>query len=112
MAGFKEFVRKGIHLGTGEHPVIDVRLDVGDAAQTVEVIADVPLINSENASVGQIITPKQAAEKSCGSLPIETKERLYVSEPCEDPTPNKARCSATYRRRSVCQRSIRCGLSG
>jgi transposase len=85
MAGFKEFVRKGIHLGTGEHPVIDVRLDVGDAAQTVEVIADVPLINSENASVGQIITPKQAAEKSCGSLPIETKERLYVSEAMRGP---------------------------
>ena len=50
LTGFKEFVRRAVHLGAGEHPVIDVRLDVGDASQSVEVTADAPLINSENAS--------------------------------------------------------------
>src|SRR5215469_14849268 len=29
--GFREAVRKGIHLGAGDHTVIDFRLDVGDA---------------------------------------------------------------------------------
>src|SRR5580698_4103057 len=48
--GFKEAIRKGIHVGAGDHPVIDMKLDVGDAAQTIEVTADVPIINSENAS--------------------------------------------------------------
>jgi hypothetical protein len=43
MAGFKEFVRKGIHVGAGERPVIDIRLDVGDALVSVEVTAEAPL---------------------------------------------------------------------
>ena len=57
--GFKEFVRKGVHLGAGEHPVIDIRLEVGDTATSVEVTADAGVLNTENASAGQSITTKQ-----------------------------------------------------
>ncbi|MBZ5583177.1 MAG: carboxypeptidase regulatory-like domain-containing protein [Acidobacteriia bacterium] len=57
--GFKEAIRKNVRLGAGEHPVIDFRLEVGEAATTVEVAADVPLINTENASVGQAIHTKE-----------------------------------------------------
>src|ERR1035438_2511700 len=35
-AGFKSLTRKGVHVGAGDHPVIDVRLDVGDIASSVE----------------------------------------------------------------------------
>jgi Carboxypeptidase regulatory-like domain len=62
MAGFKEFVRKGIHVGAGERPRIDIRLDVGDAAQSVEVTAEAPLVNNENASVGHAITTKEVED--------------------------------------------------
>src|SRR6185437_112830 len=61
-AGFREAVRKGIHLGAGEHTVIDFRLDVGDAAQSVEVTAEAPLVSSENASVGNAITTKEVED--------------------------------------------------
>jgi hypothetical protein len=57
--GFKRFVRSGLELGSGDHPVIDIRLDVGDVTQAVEVTADVPLINTENSSTGQTITTQQ-----------------------------------------------------
>lgn len=60
--GFKESVRKAIHVGAGDHPVIDAKLDVGDSKQTIEVTADVPLVNSENASVGQAITTKEVED--------------------------------------------------
>ena len=30
--GFKEALRKGVHVGAGDHPVIDFRLDVGDVS--------------------------------------------------------------------------------
>jgi hypothetical protein len=60
--GFKEAIRKGVHVGAGDHAVIDFKLDVGDAAQSIEVTADVPLINSENASVGQAITSKEVED--------------------------------------------------
>jgi len=62
MQGFKEFVRKAVHLGAGEHPLIDARLEVGDAVQTVEVTADAPLLTSGDASVGQAITSKEVED--------------------------------------------------
>ena len=62
MPGFKEFIRKGVHVGAGEHPVIDMRLDVGETTTSVEVTADVPLVNSENASIGHAITTKEVED--------------------------------------------------
>ena len=59
IAGFKEFVRKDVHVGAGDHPVIDIRLEVGDATQSVEVTADAPLINTENASTGRPSPPRK-----------------------------------------------------
>jgi hypothetical protein len=57
--GFKESVRKAVHAGAGDHIGIDVSLEIGNATQTVEVTADAPLLNSENASVGQSISAKE-----------------------------------------------------
>ena len=62
MQGFKEFIRKGVHVGAGDHPVIDIRLDVGEVTQTMEVTADAPQLNTENASAGQSITTKEVEE--------------------------------------------------
>jgi hypothetical protein len=71
MEGFKESVRRGIHLGSGEKPVIDVRLEVGDVTASVVVTADVPLLNSENASLGQTITTKDVEDlPSNGGTPM------------------------------------------
>ncbi len=75
MDGFKEFVRKAVHVGAGEHPVIDVRLDVGDAAQSVEVTADAPLVNSENASVGNAITTKEVED-----FPLNGRSPLMLAQ--------------------------------
>src|ERR1035441_3955427 len=47
--GFKEYVRKAIHLGAGDRIVIDIKLQVGDTTQSVEVTADAPQLNTENA---------------------------------------------------------------
>lgn len=60
--GFKEAVRKQITLGSGDHPVIDIRLQVGDVTESVTVSGDVPLLNTESASEGQTITTKQVEE--------------------------------------------------
>ena len=59
VSGFKEAIRKGIHVGAGDHAVIDIQLDLGDSAQSVSVTAEAPLLNNENASVGGAITTKQ-----------------------------------------------------
>ncbi len=58
--GFKAAIRKSVHVGSGDHPVIDVKLDVGNTTQSIEVAADASMINSENASVGQSITHQRS----------------------------------------------------
>jgi hypothetical protein len=44
--GFKAALRKGVHVGAGDRPVIDFRLDVGDVSASVEVTADAPLLDT------------------------------------------------------------------
>lgn len=75
MEGFKEFVRKAVHVGAGDHTVIDVRLDVGDAAQSVEVTADAPLLNSEDASLGQGITTLEVED-----FPLNGRSPLMLAQ--------------------------------
>ena len=74
MQGFKEFVRRGVHVGAGDHVVIDVRLDVGVATQSIEVTADASLLNTENGSLGQAISTKEMAE-----LPINGRTPMVAA---------------------------------
>lgn len=69
--GFKEYVRKGIHLAAGDRPILDVQMQVGDATTAIEVTADAPIIVSENASIGQTITTKEMEDSpSNGGTPM------------------------------------------
>jgi hypothetical protein len=72
--GFKAGIRKAVHLGSGEHPIIDTRLEVGDTSQSVEVVADASLVNSENASVGQAISTSQVED-----LPLNGRTPLVFA---------------------------------
>ena len=74
LQGFKEFIRKGVHLGAGDHVAIDARLDVGDASQSVEVTAEAPMVNGESASVGQAITTKEVDE-----LPLNGRTPMVLA---------------------------------
>ncbi len=60
--GFKRYVRRGLTLATGEHPIIDIRLEVGATTQNVTVTADAPLIDASSGSVGQVITSEEVAD--------------------------------------------------
>jgi hypothetical protein len=72
--GFKAAVRKAVHVGSGDHPVIDVKLDIGNTTQSIEVVADASLINSENASVGQSISTKEVED-----LPLNGRTPLVYA---------------------------------
>jgi hypothetical protein len=60
--GFKQFVRRGITLSMGEHPVIDIRMEVGQAAEKVTVTAEAPMLESSSGSVGQVITTEEVED--------------------------------------------------
>lgn len=60
--GFKVAVRQGLTLSTGQHPVIDIVLDVGASNQSVMVTAEVPLVESSTGSTGQVITTEEVED--------------------------------------------------
>ena len=62
-AGFKHLDRKNIIVSTQEFLIVDLKLDVGDLTQSVSVVAnDVPLLETENASTGQLIDNQKLAD--------------------------------------------------
>src|SRR5215472_823523 len=72
--GFRSFVRRGVHAGAEEHVAIDATLAVGDVSQSVEVTADAPLLNTENASVGQTVTTREIEE-----LPLNGRSPMMAA---------------------------------
>src|ERR1017187_5146818 len=73
-AGFNEALRKGVHVGAGDHPVIDIKLAIGDVSQSVEVTADANMVNTENATVGQAVTTQEVEE-----LPINGRTPMMAA---------------------------------
>ena len=55
MAGFKKAVRSGIELAMSRRAEIDIRLDIGEAAETVSVTAEAPLLDVATVSAGRVM---------------------------------------------------------
>ena len=68
MAGYKKFAQSGVVLETGFARALDIRLEVGEVTETVNVQAATPLLESETSSVGQLIERAQVA-----NLPVESR---------------------------------------
>ncbi len=62
MAGYTQYVQKGIVLSVGQAATQDVHLQVGVVAQQVVVTADSSLVTTDAATVGQLINQKEISE--------------------------------------------------
>lgn len=60
--GFKKDIRTGIVLQVGQTAREDFQLLVGEVSQTVQVTASAPVVDSETASVGQVVNNTQIIE--------------------------------------------------
>jgi len=60
--GFKLYVRQGLVVAGAEHPVVDIALELGAVSQSADVTEAAPLVNSDNASLGQAVTTKQVED--------------------------------------------------
>ena len=56
--GFKTFERKGIRIGTQQFVTLDIQLEVGTVEESITVTADAPLIETSNASHGEVLDAK------------------------------------------------------
>ena len=52
---FKKFEAKGVVVATAGFPTVDIKLQVGDVTQVVDVNAEAAAVETENASTGQVI---------------------------------------------------------
>jgi len=53
--GFKKFTRKGIILGTQEQISLQLKMEVGQVSESIQVTESAPLIESATASQGQVL---------------------------------------------------------
>ena len=58
-SGFKKALRQGLELQVGGRLSVDVELQIGSAAETVQVTAEAPLIDTTTASGGRVIDSRQ-----------------------------------------------------
>lgn len=76
--GFNTYIRDGITLQTGDRLGIDVVLPVGSTSQEVRVTADAPLIQTETATAGQVLTASEVENlPSNGRAPLGLAKTMY-----------------------------------
>ena len=56
--GFRTFDRRGIRIGTQQFITLDITLEVGTVEESITVTADAPLIETSNASHGEVLDAK------------------------------------------------------
>ncbi len=54
-SGFASYVQSGIVLQVDTNPTIPVKLEIGSVSQEITVEADVPMVETHNAGVGQVV---------------------------------------------------------
>jgi hypothetical protein len=57
--GFRQMVQTGVVLTVGSRPILDFKLQVGQAEQVVEVQSEATRVDTETAAVGQLISSSQ-----------------------------------------------------
>src|SRR6266699_2084960 len=54
-SGFKRFERAGVIVSTQDFLTLDLKLEIGAVTESVNVTEDVPLLETSNASTGQVV---------------------------------------------------------
>ncbi len=60
--GFKRWAQSGLEVRAGDRLRIDIKLEVGSIAEAVEVTSESPVLQTDESSVGQVITSRQSAD--------------------------------------------------
>jgi len=62
MQGFARHTREGVEVRVGDRLQLELTLEVGGAAEEVTVSAATPLLDTTNASLGQVVDARRVAE--------------------------------------------------
>ena len=88
--GFKKFERRGVVIGTQAQVSIDVTLEVGAVTESVQVTEQVPLVESANASQGQVLDNQKLTElPNLGRNPFMLSKLVQNVMPVGNPAYNR-----------------------
>ena len=73
--GFKRAVRSGITLQVNQTARIDIVLEIGEVVETIEVVGEAPLVQSDTSTLGEVIERRRMVE-----LPINGRGALAGSD--------------------------------
>src|SRR5580765_47340 len=73
--GFQTTTTHGITVNVGENLVVDFSLKPGSVTETVEVTSSAPILQSQDASVGQVID-----SKSVNDLPLNGRNFTFLAQ--------------------------------
>jgi hypothetical protein len=60
--GFRKFQRDNVQVRVGDVVALDIQLTLGDVSETVNVTADTPLLQTAEASLGQVVDERRILE--------------------------------------------------
>jgi trimeric autotransporter adhesin len=73
--GFKRIERKGTSISTQAAVTIDIALELGQVSESVDVVADAPLLQTGDASTGQLLDRQKITD-----LPILGRNPFFVGK--------------------------------
>jgi hypothetical protein len=73
--GFAKTTQENLEVAVGQHLLVNIQLKPGAATETVEVTTAPPLLQTEEASVGQVIT-----QESVNSLPLNGRNFTFLAQ--------------------------------
>ena len=73
-AGFRKVVRSGLQLQVDQRAQVDVRLDIGQVTESIEVKGEAPLVDTSNTSIGKVVDQKRVSE-----LPLNGRNALALT---------------------------------
>ena len=82
--GFKSYSGSGISLSIGDVRQLDIVLEVGAVTEVVEVEASAPLLQTSEASAGQVIENRQIVD-----LPLNGRDYLQLAAISSGTTPSR-----------------------
>ena len=88
--GFKRFERKHVIVATQETVSLDLKMEIGSVSESVEVTAEVSLIDTSNASQGQVCDRQQLVDlPNLGRNPFMMSKLAQNVTPVGDPHYNR-----------------------
>lgn len=74
LPGFRRIVRSGITLEVDQKASIDIKLEVGETSQSIQVNAEAPLVDSSSATIGTVVENRRIQE-----LPLNGRNTLALA---------------------------------